>query len=319
MNLMLDNPSAGFGAAALKLAPLDVPLDVEFARAQSHAIAAACRGWEGCDDGLSPPLRLRIDISTTLSGTGQPAIQVDGSRMTVRGPGAIGHAELDQGSAHCTVSAEYLNDPAVLRQEVLEPLVLMMLTQRDRAPLHASAFIVEGLAILLAGRTGAGKSCLAQAADTAGFQVLSEDTVYVQLAPSLTVWGWPTAVHLLAQDAPEATGPKRLRGGRVKQVVPLRSASLRAIACNRAVLCFLSPSQGGELALSRISPAVAEKRSWPLDEGFDLLPGPIAKAVAKLSAGGAWELRLTPNPAEAVRLLVANLPRLRNTDSFPFE
>jgi hypothetical protein len=307
MNLALDN----LGTVAVEFAPLDVPLRIECRQAASSAIAAACRGWEGCANGPLAPLRLRIRPSNALSGTGDVAIRADSARITLRGPGVTGHAEIGHGVADCAVSAAYLEHPVALRQEVLEPLVLMMLTRRDRTPLHAAAFVADGLAILLAGRTGAGKSCMARAADAAGFQVLSEDTVYVQLTPRLRVWGWPIATHLLPRDAPDLAGPTRLRGGKVKHVVALRSASPAAIACDRAVLCLLSRAEDGAAALGPVPAAEIEERLWPLDEGFDLLPGPIARALARLAADGAWDLRLSTDPAEAVRLLAASLRRLR--------
>jgi hypothetical protein len=143
--------------------------------------------------------------------------------------------------------------------------------------------------------------------------VLSDDTVFVQLTPRLTIWGWPTAAHLLARDAPDAAGPTRLRNGTLKQIVPLRSASHAAIACNHAVLCLLSRSRGGEPTLGPAATGAIEERLWPLDEGFDLLPDPIAVALARLSASGVWDLGLSTDPAEAIRLLVASLPRLRDT------
>jgi hypothetical protein len=310
MNFALPTPITTGCAVTLRLAPLDVPLHVECVHAAPGLVAAACHGWEGQTEGLDP-LRLRVELSPALSGIGNTVIHADGDWLTVQGPGAAGRAEVSEGFAQCMVSAEYLSDPTALRQDVLEPLVLMLLTRRDRTPLHASAFIADGLAILLAGRTGAGKSCLARAADAAGFQVLSDDTVYVQLVPRLTVWGWPSAAHLLFRDAPDVTGPTRLRGGRVKHVVPLRSASEAAIACNEMALCVLSRARDAKPALHHLSAAQAEARLWPLDEGFDLLPGPIEKAVAALSAAGAWDLSLSADPAEAIRLLVSNLPRLR--------
>jgi hypothetical protein len=311
VNFALDNPMAGASAVTLTLAPLDVPLRVEVAQTSAiGAAAAACRGWKGNPDRLSEALHLRIELSPALESTGLAMMQVDGSCVTVRGPGVRAFAELDRGFARCAVSAAYMEAPGTLRQEVLEPLVLMLLTRRDRTPFHASGFIVDGLAILLAGRTGAGKSCLARAADAAGFQVLSDDTVFVQLEPHLKVWGWPAAAHLFAQDAPDATGPTRSRNGKVKQVVPLRSASRTAISSERTALCLLSHSS--EPALSPISTATVMERLWPLDEGFDLLAGPITRAAGRLSANGAWDLRLSADPAEAIRLLVANLPRLRD-------
>jgi hypothetical protein len=319
MNFAHDNPVGKAGSVTLELAPLDVPLRVECAPEALGPIAAACHGWAGSTNPLCIPLQLRIGPSLALAGTGQTEIRADAFCLTVRGPGVKAHAEVGRGFADCVVSFEYLNDPVALRQEVLDPLVLMLLTRRDRTPLHASAFIADGLAILLAGRSGAGKSCLARAADAAGFQVLSDDTVYVQLAPRLTIWGWPTAAHLLPEDTPDVAGPTRLRGGRLKHVVPLRSASQAAIACDHAVLCLLSPPQAGGPALSPATAAEVEARLWPLDEGFDLLPGPIARAVARLSARGAWDLRLSANPADAVRLLVASLPRLRDAASFALQ
>ena len=317
MNFALDNTWKKAGGARLKLAPLDVPLCIESASMESAAIAAACAGWEGSPDG-SPAMRVRIEVSAALSGTSDAQIRCNGQRLTICGAGVSACAEVEHGFADCVISREYLADPVVLRQEVLEPLVLMLLTRRDRTPVHASAFVIDGLAILLAGRTGAGKSCLARAADSLGFQVLAEDTVFVQLAPLFKVRGWPAAAHLLPRDAPDAAGPTRLRGGKVKHVVPLRSASRAAIACERAVLCLLSsPPRDSAPTLVRISAAAVEERLWPLDEGFDLLPGPIAKAVATLSAGGAWDLSLSADPAEAVRLLAASLPQLRKTASIP--
>ena len=317
MNLVFDMPGANDARNILKLAPLDVPLHVECVQALPDAVAAACQGWEGCAHGRSAPLRLRIKVSAERTGTGSVEIRADSTRIMVWGPGAVGRADVEQGFADCTISTAYLDDPVALRQEVLEPLVLMLITRRDRTPFHASAFIVDGLAILLAGRTGAGKSCLAKAADTDGYQVLSDDTVFVQLAPDLTVWGWPTAAHLLAHDAPDVSSPTRLRGGTVKHIVPLRSSSQNAIACNETVLCLLSRSRTGYPSLEPISRTAAEERLWPLDEGFDLLPGPIAEAFASLAADGAWDLRLSADPGEAVRLLVDSLPRLRNTASLP--
>ena len=316
MTFALGHPSGEAGAVSLQIAPLDVPVLIEVASPRAlGAVAEACRTWRG-EAGRPPALRLRIERATELHGTGEAAIRLEGSRMTVRGPGVTAHAEVDAGIARCAVSSEYLANPEALRLEVLEPLLLMMLTQRDRTPVHASGFVVDGVAVLLAGRTGAGKSCLARAADAVGFQVLSDDTVYVQLLPRLTVWGWPGAAHVLPEDAPDAAAPTRVRGGKVKYVVPLRSASPAAIACHHAVLCVLSRSDGAP-ALSPISPADAKARLWPLDEGFDLLPGPIAAAVARLTAGGAWELQLSDDPAEAVGLLAASLPWLKETASFP--
>lgn len=296
----------------LMLAPLEVPLRLELARGiEPQEIAAACQGWDMPVRSHDGALRLGIGLSSTLTGTGEAALQIADSGMTISGPGVAARVDLAENTATCAVSREYLLDPLALRRDVLEPAVLMLLTRRDRTPLHASAFIVDGTAILLAGRSGAGKSCLARAADVLDLQVLSDDTVFIQLAPSLKIWGWPTAAHLLPQDAAEAAGPLRERNGKMKRVVPLRSASDAAIACERAVLCVLSRGKG--VSLNPISDSEVNRRLWPLDEGFDLLPEPSARVIAALSAHGAWELRLSDNPSDAIRLLAANLQKLTET------
>jgi hypothetical protein len=313
MNLAFGNPSSTARVVTFQVAPLAVPLRFEVAEAAAvEPVATACRAWEG-PAGPGPALRVRIELSAALSGTGRATMAVDGGLVQVRGPGVAARADLDHGCAHCAVSVEYLDDPPALFREAIEPLVLMLMSRRDRTPLHASGFLVDGLAILLAGRSGAGKSCLARAADTAGLQVLSDDAVFVQLEPRLTVWGWPGAAHLLGQDAPDPTAPTRIRGGRRKHVVPLRSASVGAVRCHRAVLCLLARSDGERPELEPISATAARQRLWPLDDGFDLLPGPIARVVARLAAAGAWELRLTADPAQAVGLLAARVAQLSGT------
>ena len=95
--LALDNPSAKAGVT-LRLAPLAVPLNVECAHAARDAIGAACRGWEGVASTRSAPLALRIETSPALSGSGHAEITVDGSHMTVRGPGVMARADVDEGS-----------------------------------------------------------------------------------------------------------------------------------------------------------------------------------------------------------------------------
>lgn len=297
---------------AVTLAPLGVPLRLEVGQGVgASAVAEACRGWDTPAISLLPPQRLCVEPSRALTGTGGAVIRVDGPDVTIRGPGVVAHADLAEGAATCTVSSEYLLDPDALRQEVLKPLVLMLITRHDRTPLHASAFIVDGTAVLMAGRSGAGKSCLARAADALGFQVLSDDAVFIQLEPRLKVWGWPSAAHLLPHDAAGAAGPLRDRNGKVKRVVPLRSASDTAIACEQAVLCVLS--RGVEASLAPISEPEVNRRLWPLDEGFDLLPAPTARVIAALSVRGAWDLRLSDDPHDAIRLLASSLAKLRET------
>lgn len=302
------------GAAILRLAPLDVGLTVQVAQVPfSHSVARACRGWEGSRNGVEQQVQVRIAWAPQLAGCSDVDVRVQEDRLELSGAGVCALAELDRGRANCFLSQAYLEDPVRLREDVLDPLVLSLITRPDRAPFHASAFVVDGLAILLAGHSGAGKSCLAHAADAAGFQVLSDDTVYLQSRPRCAVWGWPRAAHLLRENAPAGGvgGAIRIRNGKTKHIIPLRSAREDAVKASRMVLCILR--HAGRVGLQRLAADDALARLLPLDPGFDLLPDMALRAMTKLTRRGAWELSLNGKPAAAISLLVESLPQLRQT------
>lgn len=298
--------------AALPLSPFGIPLRVDFsAMERPRDLDPAFEGWmaEGRAGGRA--LRLRIEQRDDLAGTQAARVSVRGTVVAIDGPGVSAWADSAAGLATCGISREYLAAPRRLREDVLDPMVLAMVAWRDRSPVHAAAFVADGVAVLLAGRSGAGKSCLAAAADRAGFQLLSDDTVYVQLKPCLRIWGWPRRAHLLPADAGEAAGPSRLRNGTLKQVVTLRSATPGPISAGRAVLCVLA--KGGGPRLSPLGGGEVSRRLFPLDPGFDMLPRQIGRALRALACRGAWELRLSDDPDAAVRLLSADLQRLKET------
>ena len=312
MHRPMNDPATAAPPRSLPLAPLDVSLNIEVGRALDiERLANACRQWAGSDIGHPPRLTISLEIAADLAGRGDARIAVCGAAMTIDGPGVRARAVAGEKRATCFVSRDYLDDPGGMADEVLEPLLLRLLTREDRTPVHASGIIVDGLAIILAGPSGSGKSCLARAADAAGLQVLSDDVVYVQTSPELRVWGWPSAAHLLPADARCGNLATRVRNGKRKYVFPLRSASVGAISCRQAVLCVLA--RGRQPALKPIAAGEAMRRLWPLDPGFDELPREIGAAVEALSARGAWELSLSDNPEAALRLLLESLHRLERT------
>jgi hypothetical protein len=295
---------------SLGLAPLGIPLRIDFDRADDRAvIQATCRGWDGVPGPGERELRIVLEHADDLAGTGSTEVSVTGRDMRLHGSGAAGSASADAGVARCAVSAEFLAAPELLREHVLEPLLLFLLARNGRTPIHAAGFVAEGLAILAAGPSGAGKSSLALAADAAGWPVLSEDTVYLQTHPGAKVWGWPGPVHLLPGDGDRAALGTRLRGGKLKQALALGTA--RQASAESATLCLLE--RGERVSLDRIESAEALRRLAPLEPGFDLLAREIEQAHALLTRKGAWLLTLSSRPAEAIALLSATLPLLRET------
>src|SRR5262245_31398405 len=106
-------------------------------------------------------------------------------------------AQLDRGFALGFVTPGLMADEARLRYHALELLALALVSRRDRLPIHAGAIVRRGRAVLLAGRSTAGKSTLCYACLREDFQLLTEDVVYVSRRGGLRLWGIPWQIHLL--------------------------------------------------------------------------------------------------------------------------
>ena len=246
-----------------------------------------------------PEIVLRLARGDAPSDGVSPAIAVDGSRLTLDGGGIAGWADAVAREAECRVPAGLADDPAGLAEAVTDTLLLFVATRNGRTPVHASGIVIGGKAIVLAGPSGTGKSSLALAARDRGLGVLSDDTIYVETAP-FRVWGWPRAIHVLAEDAPPGEHATRLRGGRLKRAVALDRE--RPLLADRAALVVLERSD--RVALVPIAAPDATALLDHLEPGFDLLRAQSRTAVAALSSQGAWRLALSDDPRAAIDLLI---------------
>jgi hypothetical protein len=288
------------------LAPMGIPTTIEASDpALLRAALDAYAAWPAEAGDASPLLRIRLDRSdeadtARMADDGAVGLRVDGGRLWMDG-GAQGGADAARGEGWCAVPPALAADAARLTAEVLDPLLLFLLTRAGRIPLHASGVVVGGMAAVLAGPSGSGKSTLALAALAAGLPVLSDDTVYVQLRPHLRVWGFPRPIHVFPEDAPAGVGGGlRLRSGRWKTAVPLPSA--KPPVADRAALFLLE--RGHRVAVRPISvDRAVDEVSAMLEPGFDHFREQVPDAVRALTAGGAWHLTLSADPAEALRLL----------------
>jgi len=269
-----------------------------------HAALGAYAAWPAAAEDPSPPLRIRLHLAPAATGTtgdeDTVGVRVDGARLAVAGAGVAGGADAAGGEGWCTVPAALAADPRRLAADVLDTLLLFLLTRGGRVPLHASGLVIGGTAAVLAGRSGSGKSTLALAALGAGLPVLSDDTVYVQLRPSLHVWGFPRPIHVFPDEAPAGAEGPRLRSGRWKAAVPLPHAA--PPVAERAALFLLE--RGDRVALHPITASDAvDRMTAQLEPGFDHFREQVPAAVGALAAGGAWRLTLSADPAQAIRLL----------------
>lgn len=276
--------------------PLSIACEDETALAR---IEDLCRRWQspGSDDGALG-LQLEVEVGEPARAEGPISLSVRHARLQLSGSEAQGWSDARSGLAKCVVARNWVDSHRFL-DEVIEPLLLFLLSHEDRTPIHASACMIGGMAMILAGPSGSGKSCLAHAARQAGLPVLSDDTVHVQLRPQLRLWGLPRPIHLYPGDAPDEDGPLRWRNGKLKRSIA--SADCRPLMARRAVLCLLE--RGDAVALEIHEPHAASPPLPDLEPGFDLLATQSREAYAALSARGYARLTLGTDPAQAIAVL----------------
>jgi hypothetical protein len=259
-------------------------------------------------------LRVRIVLHEGTEGAERPIPVThrmpDADRVIVHTPGSIALVDTSRGDAVAYVTRDLLADREQFQYGILDALTLVLVTTRDRTPVHASMVAREGIAVILAGPSGLGKSTLAYQAHRAGWTVLADDGVYVQTKPTMRLWGGPRCLYL-PTDAPRWFGElagrePTLRANRKRKIAVEHVHDWTGFGppmVERATVCLLSRGDGPP-ALDRIS---AESLSAFLLEDLasvhDLYGDTPARVMPRLCAGGGWRLRLSGDPREAGPLL----------------
>jgi hypothetical protein len=231
----------------------------------------------------------------------------DDLRFTARSAGSTAATDPARRVATISATRALVADRRRFRTEMLEAVVLALLSCYDRHPVHAAAVAHRGHALLLAAPSGTGKSTLAYACHAAGLDLLGDDHVRVQLAPSMRVWGWPGRVRLLAESAARmgvADRPVWSANGKVKTVIDTRrDVSAGRLVANDATLCVLARGGGG-VSLEPLAPdALARALEEQLAPGFDRFPARWPAVVHALTTRGGWRLTLSSDAHDAVPLV----------------
>lgn len=289
-------------------------LPVQLESDAPELLAAALRACDPWSDAAVPAgaRRLRLGlVPDAMAGAANGLIRVEGRRLTLLAPGAEGGADADTGEAWCRLAPALLADPARLAEEILDPLLLFMLTRSGRIPLHAAGFLLGGRAVLLYGPGGSGKSSLALEAARAGLPVLGDDTVFLEMARGLRIWGFPRVFHLPLSAAGTGAAPTpvdatamRLRGGRWKLRVEPRG--LVSGPVEGGILCILAAGERAAIEPLRPEDAVAAVMA-SLEPGFDHFRDVLPDALRRLAAPGCWRLTLEEAPATGFAVLRAAL------------
>lgn len=302
-------PARLFASATFRV--LGLPLRVESNSPRVIAAAREAFGGEPEGEARGPAVAsIRIDVRRGGPDDAGPVIHGSPKRelLILSSAGCRGYADHLLGEAVAEVGEGLLDDAEHFRCGVLEALALFMLARRDRDPLHAAAVVRDGTALLLAGRSGVGKSTLVYAAARAGLQVLSEDAVYLQLRP-FGVWGAQRYLHLTPGSVrffPELEGvrPRLLANGKTKLALDLRAhaPAPRCTHAERAGVCLLA--RGPEPGIEPLgAEEVVDALTAAPEPGFDVYAQTVGARIRLAARRGAWRMTLPGDPSDAVPLL----------------
>jgi hypothetical protein len=275
-----------------------------------------------------PPLRfphspVELDVRLQLQAGGRPrgeppmAQYSSGAGLLCGTMDAHNFAIVDSAGrrAYVAIGEPMLRSTYHARYELLE-FAAMTLAARTQnlVPLHGACIASRGRGVLLLGESGAGKSTLCLHGLLDGFELISEDSVFIEPA-TLRAVGLANFLHLrsgstrflraksLVRSIHESPTIRRRSGVR-KVELDVRQSPLRAaqrtprivatvfVAARRGrngaeLMRLNAPGFGARLA--RDQPYATEQKGWP--------------AFVAAARGNAYELRRGEQPQDSVRLL----------------
>ena len=155
-----------------------------------------------------PVSDVKQDVTIRV-GTVDPAPGEDGApypylmltqREAIFAIEGIGRFKVSEGS-HIVVDPQPGGDSGLLQRYLIGAAMALVLYQRQRLVLHASAVSVGGQGIVFLGASGAGKSTIAAACLARGHLLLADDVTAVDVNPGIS-WLDPGFPHIkLSNDA----------------------------------------------------------------------------------------------------------------------
>jgi hypothetical protein len=259
----------------------------------------------------------RIHVEEGDEGSGDHTVlryrKPDFTRVILQTPLSVGVADAARREAVLYTTRGFVEDRQHFRYGALEALTFAVLTKLDRQPLQAACIARGETALLLAGRTGTGKSTLAYAAAHEGYAILAEDRVNIQMDPRLRVWGTPGWLHLpvdALRHFPELEGREPALRVNGTEMIAIRVADLEASpvlpVAQRAGICVIERGDGDDVGFETLDAGRLQKvMTQQIEPGFDAFAETIGDAIRMLTAHGGWRLRLGSDPRKAMKHIAA--------------
>jgi len=182
-----------------------------------------------------PPVRLRVAVSESDAEVaplpGMPKGQ--GHLLSIaHGAENFAVADLACGFGFACLSRDVAADRAYTIHHFLEPMAYMLLSAARLTMLHAACVSLKGRGVLLAGDSGAGKTCLAYACAVRGWTFISGDaSALVRDSFAGRVAGRPFAIRFRESALslfPELNGysPKRGMNGKLDIEPPVEDLGI---------------------------------------------------------------------------------------------
>jgi hypothetical protein len=163
------------------LFPIGFPMRI---RTNSAEALDVCKKKWGVFEQLfdTDPMETHIHVMETESRECPPAQVVrvvENALLVAADAHNVCVAEFPTGKTRMVVSTAAIAHPAYFSQIFLEAAAAAQISTRLTTPIHAACVAIGGRGVLLCGDSGAGKTSLSYACACAGWQFISDDSIYL--------------------------------------------------------------------------------------------------------------------------------------------
>lgn len=262
-----------------------------------------------------------LDCSTIVMPAGgalaaAPAYEADADELSVTSGSVTMCIGRDEGRGCILASAAAVRETPELYQRLfLEPAVQFLASREDRVPVHASAVMMQGRPLLIAGPSNSGKSTLLYALHAQGCPVLAEESICIAFREGFALWGLAREIGLRPEALAlfprlEKAEAKPQPNGKLKHLVPIRREQRAYPKQTGPVDLVFLTEEDVPGHLRPLSPEAARERLTQRREpGFDLAPDYEAAVDALLANASVHELDCGLMPLETAAFLAEKLGR----------